>query len=364
MTLWVVKIGTSLLRGNKNQTTAEIIDSYSRCITISKSRGNKVILVTSGAVGLGCNRLGMKARPEDLVSLQAVAAVGQVHLMALYEKAMERYGCKIAQILLTREDLGSRDRYRNASMTLRKLLDIGVIPVVNENDTLSAEELSYGDNDTLSALVATAVNADQLVLLTDVDRLYSNDPKKDTNAQPIIDVLHPKELRSLEGLSNLGGNWGTGGIKTKLDSARIATASGITVHLADGRNPDMLGKILHGARGGTVFHPHPNPIKNRKSWLAHALKPLGAIQIDNGASEAIQHKGASILLVGVKKVEGNFSANQPVRIMNNSSHEIARGISSLSSDFLKNAITNPKGSMPSPLVIHRDVLVLTDNLLK
>ena len=363
MTLWVIKIGTSLLRGNKDKTTAEIIDSYSGCIAASKSRGDSIILVTSGAVGLGCRRLGIEERPEDLVSLQATAAVGQVHLMALYEKAMELYGCNIAQILLTRADLGSRDRYRNASMTLKKLLDLGIIPIVNENDTLSAEELRYGDNDTLSALVATAVHADQLILLTDVDRLYSTDPRKDESAQPILDVHHPKELKTYKGLSNESGNWGTGGIKTKLDSARIATTSGITVHLADGRSPEVLEKVLKGSRGGTVFHPQPKPLKNKKSWLAHALKPVGTIHLDNGASEAIQNKGASLLLVGVKKVEGNFSANQPVRILNDSSEEIGRGISSLSSDLLKNSLDNPKSSISSPLVIHRDVLVLTEKLL-
>ncbi len=362
MTLWVIKIGTSLLRGDKANSTSEIIDSYSQCIAASKSRGDNIILVTSGAVGLGCQRLGIKDRPEDLVTLQATAAVGQVHLMALYENAMEHYGCNIAQILLTRADLGSRNRYRNASMTLKKLLELGIIPIVNENDTLSAEELRYGDNDTLSALVATAVDADQLILLTDVDRLYSTDPRKNSNAKPILDVHHPKELDTYEELSNESGNWGTGGIKTKLNSARIATASGITVHLADGRSPSVLKDLLKGSRGGTVFHPHPRPLKNKKSWLAHALKPLGTIHLDNGASEAIQNKGASLLLVGVKRVEGNFSANQPVRIVNNSSQEIARGISSLSSDLLKNALDNTKPSIPSPLVIHRDVLVLTGKL--
>mgnify|MGYP001266499658 CR=1 FL=1 len=362
MTLWVIKIGTSLLRGNRYKTTAQIINSYAKCIASSKSRGDQVIIVTSGAVGLGCHRLGLSERPEDLVSLQATAAVGQVHLMALYENAMQHYGCTIAQILLTRADLESRKRYRNASETLKRLLDLDIIPIVNENDTLSPEELRYGDNDTLSALVATAVDADQLILLTDVDRLYSTDPRKDSNAKPILDVHDPKELVSLNKLDSGAGNWGTGGIKTKLDSAKIATASGITVHLADGRNAEILENLLKGTRGGTIFHPHPKPLKNKKSWLAHALKPLGSIQLDNGACEAIKNKGASVLLVGVQKVEGDFSANQPVRIIDNNSFEIGRGICSLSSDFLKNALNTPKSSLPSPLVIHRDVLVLTVNL--
>ena len=364
MTLWVVKVGTSLLRGTSERSTEKIIDSYCACIAASKKRGDGVILVTSGAVGVGCHLLKIKDRPDDLTNLQAAAAVGQVHLMGLYEKAMKSYGHNVAQILLTRADLNSRLSYRNASKTLKKLLDWRVVPIVNENDTLSAEELSYGDNDTLSALVATAVSADQLILLTDVDRLYSSDPRKNLNAQPIFDIHHPKELKPLQDQEKGSGHWGTGGIKTKLDSARIATASGITVHLADGRNPQMLEALLKGSRGGTVFHPNPKPIGNRKSWLAHALKPLGTIHLDKGACDAIKNRGASLLLVGIKKVEGTFSANQPVKVIDTTANEIARGISSLSSDFLNNSLRNSKTSSPSPVVIHRDVLVLTNELLR
>ena len=361
MTLWVIKIGTSLLRGTSKQSTSEIINNYSACIAESKSRGDQVIIVTSGAVGLGCQRLGLKERPFDLPSLQAAAAIGQVYLMRLYEVAMKMYGYKIAQILLTRLDLESRVSYQNASMTLRKLLDLGIVPVVKENDTLSAEELKYGDNDTLSALVAAAVKADQLILLTDIDRLYSSDPRKDANAQPIYDVHHPKELKSLEEFSKEGGGWGTGGIRTKLASARIATASGITVHLADGRKPHTLQELLNGTRGGTVFHPNPKPLGTKKSWLAHALKPLGNIHLDDGACKAIQEKGASLLLVGVSKVDGHFAENQPVKIINSKSVEIGRGISSLSSEYLRNALKTSSNSSPSPLVIHRDVLVLIEH---
>ena len=363
MTLWVVKVGTSLLRGTTEHSTEKIIDRYSLCIANSRKRGDSLIIVTSGAVGVGCNQLGIKERPEELINLQAAASVGQVKLMGLYEKAMASYGYDVAQILLTRADLSSRLSYRNASKTLKALLKWGVVPIVNENDSISAEELRYGDNDTLSALVATAVSADQLILLTDVDRLYSSDPRKDSGAQPISDVHHPRELEPLEDINKESGHWGTGGIKTKLTSARIATGSGITVHLADGRNPEMLEQLLKGSRGGTVFHPSQKPISNRKSWLAHALKPLGTIHLDNGASEAIQNRGASLLLVGVKKVEGTFSANQPVRVIDTKSEEIARGISSLSSDFLNTSLKNSITSSPSPLVIHRDVLVLTKELL-
>ncbi|WP_250398982.1 glutamate 5-kinase, partial [Synechococcus sp. MU1648] len=201
MTLWVVKIGTSLLRGE----TAAIIEGYARCFAAAMARGDQVVLVTSGAVGLGCQKLAMSSRPDTVVALQAAAAIGQGALMALYERAMARHGCSVAQVLLTRSDLADRRRYQNASGTLRQLLSWGVMPVINENDALSTAELRFGDNDTLSALVAAAVEAQQLILLTDVDRLYSSDPRVDADAEPISDVRHPRDLDQLEQGAGDGG---------------------------------------------------------------------------------------------------------------------------------------------------------------
>ncbi len=362
MELRVVKIGTSLLRGNKKYTTLEMINNYSTCIASSKDRGDKVVVVTSGAVGLGCHQLGIINRPENVVHLQAAAAIGQGHLMSLYKEAMGRHGYNVAQVLLTRSDLNSRNSFRNASMTLKQLLDWGTLPIVNENDALSTEELKYGDNDTLSALVATAINADQLILLTDIDKLYSSDPKKNINAKPISDIHHLSELKKVEKeVKNSG--WGTGGITTKLAAARIATASGITVHLADGRNPMMLDSVLKGSRGGTVFHPHPEPIENRKNWLAHAIKPIGDLHIDKGACEAIQDRGASLLLVGIKTITGAFAANQPVRLIDSNGNEMARGISSISSQEISASLKRINSLEKSPIVVHRDVLVLTSDRL-
>ena len=362
--LWVIKIGTSLLRGTKELSTARIIENYCSCISSSRKYGNKFIIVSSGSVGLGCNRLNIKDRPEEIVSLQAVAAVGQGHLMSLYEESMNKFNTKVAQILLTRSELGSRSSYINASKTLEKLLDWDVIPIVNENDTISNEELKYGDNDTLSALVAGAVSADQLILLTDIDRLYSSDPKTNKEAKPINDIHNANEFKILKTESIKSNSWGTGGITTKLAAAHIATERGIKVHLADGRNPQILKNILQGSRGGTVFHPHPNPIGNRKSWLAYALKPLGSLHLDDGASQAIENQGASLLLVGIRRITGNFSSNQPVKIINSNGKEIARGICSLSSEKIRNALEKRLSSIKSPVVIHRDVLTLTRNLFE
>ena len=358
MTTWVIKIGTSLLRGNNRYTTFEIINRYCSYISRAQRKGDKVILVSSGAVGLGCHKIGLKTRPKEIISLQASAAIGQLHLMALYERAMSTLGYNVAQILLTRSELGSRDSYKSASQTLKRLIEWDVIPIVNENDITSDEELKYGDNDTLSALVATAISADQLILLTDIDHLYSSDPKKDIKAKPIKDINNSTELNKLE-LDNLQTNWGTGGIKTKLTAAKIATESGIKVQLADGRDPEILGDLLDGKNIGTIFHPNPKPIGNRKSWLSHAIKPVGEIYLDNGASAAIKNKGASLLLVGVKEVKGNFISNQPVKVINNEGEEIAKGICSMSSDAIKIGINSKSTTTGSPLVIHRDVLVLT-----
>ena len=358
MTIWVLKIGTSLLRGSDKYTTFDIINNYCSYISKAQKKGDKIILVSSGAVGLGCHKMRLDMRPKDIISLQASAAIGQLHLMALYEKAMSKFGYNVAQILLTSSELGSRNSYKSASQTLKRLIEWDVIPIVNENDITSDEELKYGDNDTLSALVATAISADHLILLTDIDHLYSSDPKTDSKAKPIKYINNSTELNKLE-LVDQQTTWGTGGIKTKLIAAKIATESGIKVQLADGRDPKTLGDLLNGKRIGTIFHPHPKPIGNRKSWLSHAIKPVGEIYLDDGASEAIKNKGASLLLVGVKKVSGDFISNQPVKVVNNQGEEIAKGICSMSSDAIKIGINSKSTTTASPLVIHRDVLVLT-----
>ena len=354
MTLWVVKIGTSLLRGE----TAATIEGYARCFAAAMARGDQVVLVTSGAVGLGCQKLAMSSRPDTVVALQAAAAIGQGALMALYERAMARHGCSVAQVLLTRSDLADRRRYQNASGTLRQLLSWGVLPVINENDALSTAELRFGDNDTLSALVAAAVEAQQLILLTDVDRLYSSDPRVDADAEPISDVRHPRDLDQLEQGAGDGGRWGTGGMTTKLAAARIATASGITVQLADGRNPSRLEALLQGERGGTVFHPHPEPLGNRRSWLAHVLRPEGELQLDAGACDALKNRGASLLLVGVTAVRGDFAANQPVQLLDPQGQDVGRGLCSMDSDQLRAVMNSPSLGESSPVVVHRDALVL------
>ena len=349
----VIKVGTSLLRGSRERPTAAVIADLAASLNRARRRGEAMALVTSGAVGLGCQTLEMQQRPTEVVALQAAAAVGQGRLMALYQDAFAVRGLAVAQVLLTRGDLASRRRYQNASRTLEQLLEWGVVPVVNENDTLATDELRFGDNDTLSALVAVAVAADELILLTDVDRLYSGDPRTDANAQPIAEVRDLEELERLSAVASGGGQWGTGGMTTKLAAARIATSSGIRVRLADGRDPAVLDALLAGEPVGTVFQPSTNPLPDRKRWLAHALLPKGALRLDAGAQRALVEQGASLLAVGVTAVEGEFNAREAVRLVAADGRELGRGLATLASTELRELI-----GREGVEVVHRDQLVL------
>jgi len=349
----VIKVGTSVLRGAGGRNTEQVIADLATSLCGLWQRQEPVVLVTSGAVGLGCSALGRSQRPSELQGLQAAAAVGQGRLMTLYDQAFARHDRLVAQVLLTRGDLASRRRYQNACRTLEQLLAWEVTPVINENDTLATDELRFGDNDTLSALVAEAVQADELVLLTDIDSLYSGDPRSDADARPIAEVNSLAELEALSGAAKGGGRWGTGGMTTKLSAARIATASGIQVRLADGRDPAVLNGLLRGEHHGTVFRPSATPLSSRKGWLAHALMPMGCITIDAGAEQALLQQGASLLAVGVQAVEGQFSSNDAVRVLSVDGRELARGLSAMDSEQLQQR----KGQRG--LVVHRNQLVLT-----
>ena len=360
MELFVLKIGTSILRGSKENPTERVIKGLCKTISNFVSKGNKVVIVSSGAVGLGCKKLSLKQRPIELSHLQAMAAIGQVSLMTLYEKEMSNYGKNVAQILITKADFNTRKSFENASKTLKKLIDLDVIPIVNENDTIANEELKYGDNDTLSALVSLAINANKLILLTDIENLYSKDPKENIDATPIKEVHDNVQLNEIKSI-NFGSSskgWGTGGIKTKLMAAEIATKGGVTVQLADGRDENNLIRIFDREKIGTIFYPCNNPISNKKSWLSHAIQSVGEIVLDDGACFAIQNKGASLLMVGIIDVKGTFAANQPVRILNKKKKQVAKGITSLSSDSIISNLNSKGNKLQSQIVVHRDVLVL------
>ncbi|MBD2447743.1 glutamate 5-kinase [Nostoc sp. FACHB-152] len=364
----VVKIGTSsLTQPETGQLALSTIATLAETLCDLRRKGNRVILVSSGAVGVGCARLGLTERPKAIALKQAVAAVGQGRLMRVYDDLFTTLQQPIAQVLLTRSDLVQRSRYLNVYNTFKELLGLGVIPVVNENDTVAVDELKFGDNDTLSALVASLVEADWLFLLTDVDRLYSADPRSFPDAKPISLVSDIKELAQLQVQTGTqGSQWGTGGMVTKISAARIAVAAGVRTVITQGRYPRNLEKILQGELLGTHFEPQPEPTSARKRWIAYGLVPSGKLYLDAGAIAAISQAGKSLLAAGVKTVEGEFDTQDAVQLCDTNGNEIARGLVNYSSNELQKICGRHSREIPEILgyvgvdtVIHRDNLVLT-----
>ncbi len=363
----IVKIGTSsLTRPETGQLALSTIATLAETLTQIRRAGDKVILVSSGAVGVGCARLGLTERPKAIALKQAVAAVGQGRLMRIYDDLFSTLQQPIAQILLTRSDLVKRSRYLNVYNTFKELLALGVIPVVNENDTVAVEELKFGDNDTLSALVASLVEADWLLLLTDVDKLYSADPRFVVDAQPITLVSNIKQLAELQIQTNSqGSQWGTGGMATKISAARIAIAAGVRTVITQGKNPQDIQKILQGEQIGTHFEPQSEPTSARKRWIAYGLVPSGKLYLDQGAVVAISTGGKSLLAAGIRNVEGEFDSLDPVQLCDQDGNEIARGLVNYNNSELQKICGRHSREISSILgyegvetVIHRDNLVL------
>jgi glutamate 5-kinase len=364
----VVKIGTSsLTKPETGQLALSTIANLAETLCHLKQQGHRVILVSSGAVGVGCARLGLTQRPKTIALKQAVAAVGQGRLMRIYEDLFTTLNQPIAQVLLTRSDLVERHRYLNVYNTFQELLALGVIPVVNENDTVAVEELKFGDNDTLSALVASLVEADWLFILTDVDQLYSADPRSVPDARPISVVNNLKELTQLQlQTTSPGSQWGTGGMLTKISAARIAVAAGVRTVITQGKFPDNIERILQGEPLGTHFQPQPEPTSARKRWIAYGLVPTGKLYLDTGAIAAITQAGKSLLAAGIKSVEGEFEPQEAVQLCDHQGNEIARGLVNYSSQELEKIrgchsqeISTILGFVGAETVIHRDNLVLT-----
>lgn len=364
----VVKIGTSsLTQPETGQLAISTIATLAETLSHLRRQGHQVILVSSGAVGVGCARLGLTERPKAIALKQAVAAVGQGRLIRVYDDLFTTLQQPIAQVLLTRSDLVERSRYLNIYNTFKELLELGVIPVVNENDTVAVEELKFGDNDTLSALVASLVHADWLFLLTDVDRLYSADPRFVPDAQPIALVSSIKELEELQVQTGTqGSQWGTGGMVTKISAARIATAAGVRTVITEGKCPQNIEKILQGEPIGTHFEPHLEPTSARKRWIAYGLVPSGKLYLDEGAVVAISQAGKSLLAAGITALAGEFDAQDAVLLCDSKGNEIARGIVNYSKAELQQICGRHSSEIPAILgyegaetVVHRDNLVLT-----
>jgi glutamate 5-kinase len=364
----VIKIGTSSLTHPTTRTLAlAAIASLVEVLCQLRQQGYQVILVSSGAVGVGCARLQLTERPQVMALKQAVAAVGQGRLMRIYDDFFSVLQQPIAQVLLTRSDLADRGRYLNASNTFQELLRLGVIPIVNENDTVAVDELKFGDNDTLSALVASLVHADWLFLLTDVDSLYSADPRTHPDARPIHIIERMEDLAALQvQAGDRGSRWGTGGMATKIAAASIATGAGVRTVITRGSQPDNIRQILAGASLGTQFLPHPAPINARKHWIAHTLIPTGTLTLDAGAVAAIMDQGKSLLAAGIVRVDGSFEGQELVRLCTESGQEIARGLVNYSSSELKHIRGHHSEEIPEILgyagaetIVHRDNLALS-----
>jgi glutamate 5-kinase len=362
---WVVKIGSSLLTNDGQGLAVAAISGWVEQIARLRQDGRQILLVSSGAVAEGMTRLGWKRRPHALHELQAAAAVGQMGLIQAYESRFQQFGLHTAQVLLTHEDLADRQRYLNARSTMRTLLGLGVIPVVNENDTVTTEEIRFGDNDTLAALVANLIEADLLIFLTDQGGMYEGDPRQHPDARLIAeaDAGDPK-LESMASAS--GGALGRGGMLTKVRAARRAARSGTMTLIAPGREPNILLRIAESELLGTRLYPSSAPLAARKQWLAGQLQVRGRLQLDAGATRVLCGAGRSLLPVGVVGIEGDFDRGDLVACIGDEGMEIARGLVNYSAAESRRIIGKPSnhieaalGYVDEPELIHRDNLVLT-----
>ena len=360
----VVKVGSSLLTSLETGLARREIDQYCQEIAQLMAAGKEVILVSSGSIAEGCKRLGWRSRPDEVHRLQAAAAVGQIGLMQAYEEGLKAHGCGSAMILLTHDDLADRQRYLNARATLKTLTDMSVVPIINENDTVATDEIRFGDNDTLGALVANLIEADLLVILTDVAGLLSADPRVDATAERIESALATDEtLTNLVGEG--AGTIGSGGMVTKLRAARLAARSGAHTLIASGQEPQILTRLLNGENLGTWLQAEVSPMTARKRWIAGQLRAKGDIVIDNGAVHALRQHGVSLLAAGVLSVRGDFRRGDVVRCLDQNNEIVAQGLSNygvaevaaikgLASGAYRQAI----GYAAEEEVVHRDNLVL------
>jgi glutamate 5-kinase len=359
----VVKIGSALLTRDAQGLNSEGIHDWAAQIAQLRGRGLEVVLVSSGAVAAGMQRLGRSTRPHALHELQAMAAVGQMNLVQVYESAFQRHGLHTAQVLLTHDDLTDRRRYLNSRTTLRTLLGFGVIPVINENDTVATEEIRFGDNDTLAALVANLIEADLLLILTDQRGLYERDPRQDPDAKLLAEgKAGDPQLLSMAGGS---GALGRGGMRSKLLAAEKAARSGASTVIASGREANVIARVLDGEPVGTHLHAAQGRVAARKQWLAGQLRATGKLRLDAGAVKVIRDGGKSLLPVGVKAVEGAFTRGEIVSCLDPEGHEVARGLVNYSSEEAgriigkaSDKIESILGYIDEPELIHRDNMVV------
>ena len=357
----VVKVGSSSLATTAQGLVADRLDRLVDALAARRAAGGQVVLVSSGAIAAGLRPLGLRRRPRDLATQQAAASVGQGILVDAYATSFLRHGLHVGQVLLTAEDVVRRAHYRNAQRTLDRLLDLGIVPVINENDTVATHEIRFGDNDRLGALVAHLVHADLLVLLSDVDGLYDGDPRR-PGARLVPDVRTAGELAGVRlGRAGAAGV-GSGGMATKVDAARIATSAGIPVVLAAA---DRAAAALAGEPVGTLFHPTGRRVGARLLWLAHASTPQGRLHLDEGAVAAVVERRMSLLPAGITAVEGSFAAGDPVDLVDPAGRSRARGLVGYDAAELPPLLGRSTRDLSRELgkayereVVHRDDLVV------
>lgn len=360
----VVKIGSNVMTADSS-LNLEVIASISKQISALMDKGLEVLLVSSGAQAAGLRKMGMARRPDEIPKRQAIAAIGQSGLMNAYEKAFGRYGKKVAQILLTSEDLNSRKRYLNARNTFYTLLSWKVLPVINENDTIMVEEIKLGDNDNLSAMITLLMDADFLINLTDIDGLFTKDPRTQPDAVLISRVsTFKKEIEQYA--SHIPGTLGTGGMLSKIKAAKKVNAAGVPMIVANGSKPGILLDLFAGKSHGTYFEPREKKMASRKRWIAYTLTTQGGLIMDDGAVRAVVHNGKSVLPSGILDVEGEFGVGSAVAVKNRLGDVLGTGLVNYSArdirlikGFKSSQIKALLGGKPYDEVIHRDNLVIT-----
>ena len=360
---WVIKIGSALITDNGCGLKHDVLDNWVNQISALNERGIDIVIVSSGAVAEGLTRLGWKDRPNVVSKLQAAAAVGQMGLIQAYEVCFQKYNKRTAQVLLTHDDIADRARYLNARTSLNTLLQLNVIPIVNENDTVATDEIRFGDNDTLAALVANLIDAELLILLTDQKGLYTSDPRINESAEFVEKAeANDPQLISYAGESNTQGR---GGMRTKLKAASIAAKSNTDTIIASGNEKLILIKIADGNLVGTLLTTPKETLSARKQWLANQSHVKGTITIDNGAEKALESSGKSLLPIGVKSIIGEFKRGEMVSCINESGKEIARGLSNYNSTQARLIIGKSSKDIQKLLdcadedeIIHRDNMIL------
>jgi glutamate 5-kinase len=360
----VVKVGSGLVTTPREGPSSENIARLAGDLSALVQDRHEVALVSSGAIATGVARLGLRSRPRSIPEKQAAAAVGQSALMWEYEQAFKKHGIAVGQVLLTGQDVSDRSRYLNARNTLLALLDFGVLPIVNENDTVAVDEIKVGDNDNLAALVAHLIDADLLVLLTDVDGLYTGDPRRDPTAHRLETVeAITDEIQRM--VFDASASVSVGGMSTKLQAAQKAGASGIPMVIASGREPGTLSRVLKGEPVGTYFQPRDDRLAARKRWIAFAVPPQGRLTVDAGAKKALTERGKSLLPSGLVEVDGQFRAGEVVALIELDGQEFARGLVNYDADELRRIrgaktadIERTLGYEGLDEVVHRDNLVI------